>query len=1020
MMRYLSHSLLALSILLIYPSTARSEVFRTKFNNSQAYLFLEILDDDLVHVEMSSIGPGPDTSEPLYTSPMVLKTDYPGPSTLNQTAETIETADLILQVNPDTLCLTVEDKAQSNTPLTTICPVNLAQPLKTLEIAPNSMEHVYGLGQAFKNLGSADGDWTTLGQREGLEFGNGFQGFQNAAVGNVQIPVYYAVGPDNLNYALFLDNVYRQTWDFTGTPWTAQMFGDQVRFYIMTGPDLPDLRADYLELTGRPPVPPRKSFGLWVSEFGYDNWEQINTLLNGLRTNHFPVDGFVLDLNWFGGVVLNNPTRSNMGRLDWDLNQDALTQNNPYFFPNPEQQIQAYANDHIRFTAIEESYLANTTDTFVQMPKDLTVYQRTNNICAQNNQTKPVTEIKGFWGAGRMLDWSDPAAGEWFHRNRRFPNLSQLGIHSHWTDLGEPETFDARGCYEGVETTSSGLKNEHSDLHNLYNLLWNRSIWQGYVDNQGQIDRLGITNPRPFIVTRSGAAGTQRYGAAMWSGDIAANLDSLATHFNAQMHMSFSGIDFYGSDIGGFRREVLPYNDKQGSYRGYETEMYTQWFANGAWLDVPVRPHTDNEFVIVNPPYQTAPHLVGQTKSNLANLRQRYELIPYYYSLAYRAHLEGEPVIPPPVFYYQNDPNLRGIGNQKMIGRDILVGIVARHGEYERDLYLPAGTWIDYYTNESISSTGEVVKNVPVYRDGVLRLPAFVRGGAILPLMPVDKQTKDAFGHRLDGTPPPQELKLRVYADSTPSRFTLYEDDGLTLNYTDSGRPLYHHRTTDIQQGLINNTANVTINPAVDVNGDGPFSGAVNSRSIVVELIADNRLAKEVKFNDSQLPEHLSEQAFASASSGWYNAGKGRIIAKSEQMDVYDAQKVFSFTLETIAPTTSVNFVCDRGFTKPGESIYVVGSIPALGNWNPAQAIRLNPSIYYEYISNPPAGHNGPGPNAPVWTGVIENLPANTTFAWKCIRRPENASEPVQWQPGENTVHTTKTSGYAGRSYGSF
>ena len=65
-------------------------------------------------------------------------------------------------------------------------------------------------------------------------------------------------------------------------------------------------------------------------------------------------------------------------------------------------------------------------------------------------------------------------------------------------------------------------------------------------------------NPRPFILTRSGAAGTQRYGAAMWSGDIASNLESLATHMNAQMHMSMSGIDYYGSDIGGFRREVMP------------------------------------------------------------------------------------------------------------------------------------------------------------------------------------------------------------------------------------------------------------------------------------------------------------------------------------------------------------------------------------------------------------------------------------------------------------------------------
>ena len=130
-----------------------------------------------------------------------------------------------------------------------------------------------------------------------------------------------------------------------------------------------------------------------------------------------------------------------------------------------------------------------------------------------------------------MIDWSDPDAGRCIHNQRRFPNLVKNGVTSHWTDLGEPENFNGAGCYEGVETTVTGRKNEHSDIHNLYNLLWNKSIWDGYFDKRASANRLGVgLTPRPFIVTRSGAAGTQRYGAAMWSGDIAAILSSLATH----------------------------------------------------------------------------------------------------------------------------------------------------------------------------------------------------------------------------------------------------------------------------------------------------------------------------------------------------------------------------------------------------------------------------------------------------------------------------------------------------------
>jgi alpha-glucosidase (family GH31 glycosyl hydrolase) len=1020
----LSKFLLGLFALLLQHTAASAEVQRTKFTGPAGYLIVEVLADDLVHFEVSALDEGPSEDRPLYTSPMVLKTDYGGPSDLTIGGNVVETADLRVEVDAGNLCVRLEDKTNGNAYLTTLCPAELHKPFKGLNIDPGQIRHVYGLEQEFKNRGSADGDWTALGVRQGVELlGNGFQGFQDAAVGNVQIPVLYAVGNDSLNYALMMDNVYKQRWDFTAFWWEARMFGDQLRFYVMTGPDLPDLRADYLELTGRPPVPPRKSFGLWVSEFGYDNWGQIDTLKAGLRNNNFPVDGFVLDLNWFGGIVLDRPSESEMGRLGWDRDQEPRLTDNPYSFPDPASQIRQYAEDHIGLVAIEESYLANTTDTFEEMPDELSAYQRTDGRCGPANQSQPAVDVRGFWGAGRMIDWTDPEAGAWIHDERRSPNLAKLGVTSHWTDLGEPETFDRAACYDGVETTAAGPKNEHSDIHNLHNLMWNKAIWDGYVAKQGEANNLGEVNPRPLIVTRSGAAGTQRYGSAMWSGDIASNLESLATHLNAQMHMSFSGIDYYGSDIGGFRREVMPYNDKRGGYRGYQDELYTQWLANGAWFDVPVRPHTDNEFVQVSPPYATAPHLVGKKDSNLANIRQRYELIPYYYSLAYRAHLHGEPVVPPLVFYHQDDPEVRRIGHEKLIGKDLLVAIVAQHGEYERDVYLPAGKWANYHTNEWLNSTGQMLADVRVYRDGIFRLPAFARAGAIIPRMHVDEDTKDAFGNRKDGAAAHEELIVKVYADSTPSSFTLYEDDGRTLAYEDDGRPRYHHRMTQIgQQQTGDDAVTVTVQPAVDVHGEGPFEGAVNERQNVIELVVDGAAATAVSLNGAPLPQHTSEDAFAAATSGWYDAGDNLVLAKSEAMNVYGSTKTFSFDLQPVASSTSVNFVCDGGFTVPGVSVYVVGNVPALGGpgWDTDRAVKLDPSVYYDYIVSPPPGHHGPGPSAPLWTGVVADLPPNMTFEWKCIRKREDGTGEPDWEPGGNNVHTTTSSGYAGRAYGTF
>lgn len=1062
-MHYFFKTILTLCMLLVLHTSASASLFRTKFKTDTQYLIVEILDDDLAHFEFSTSSREPPTDQPLYTSPMVLKKDYSGPSSLSIDGNIIETSAMKLEIvkNNNQICVKFIDTTKANERLTTVCPVNLDQGLKGLDIEPGKIQNIYGLGQNLSQVapGVADGDRISQGvAREGSysnnqPLGNGFEGIPNGGmVGNVQIPVYYALGADNLNYALFMDNVYWQKWDFSKNWWQARMYGDQLRFYFMTGEDLPHLRAAFMQLTGTPPVPPRKSFGLWVSEFGYDNWDEIDTLLADLRKDEFPLDGFVLDLNWFGGIATQDASKSNMGRLNWDRNQDDLNQQNcllgdtaqcgktityPYFFANPAAKIKAYSDDGIRLTAIEESYLANTVDTFTEMPSDLTAYRRSNGHCDPDNQLLNDT-VTGFWGKGRMIDWSDPDARQWLHAHRRYPNLVKLGVNAHWTDLGEPETFDPAACYEGVETTVDGLKNQHADIHNLHNLLWNKSIWDGYVSMQGSTDDLGITNPRPFIVTRSGAAGTQRYGTAMWSGDIGSRLELLASHANAQMQMSFSGIDYYGSDVGGFRREVMPGNKNiPGPFDiDYQDELFTQWFANASWFDVPVRPHTDNEFNTPddNPScasnighrlpscYETSPAHVGKKQSNLANIRQRYELLPYYYSLAYRAYLEGEPMIPPPLFYNQNDPNLRLMGNEKLIGRDILVGMVARHGEYERDVYLPAGRWINYHSREWVESRGGTSKNIPTYRDGIFRLPTFVKAGAILPQMYVDEQTKDAHGNRSDGSRH-NELIVNVYADTTPSAFTLYEDDGLTLDYTEQGRPLYQYRTTSISQYQMDNVVNVTIGSAINQHGmqsvTTPYPGAVLNRTNMVKLVVKNDRATAVTLNGRALPKMYTEAEFKAARSGWYNAADNLVLAKSDKMAVSTA-KSFYFRLEAVAiPTTSVNFICDRGFTTFGQSIYVAGNLPELGNWDPAQAIKLDPNIYYDYINRSNASL--PGPTAPVWTGVISKLPANTPIEWKCIRRNEADSfnnNTVTWQAGGNNKLNTSAHGYAGHSYG--
>ncbi len=926
------------------PRTDAAGVQRVLFQAGGISLLIELLDDDLAHFELSAAGADP--TKAIFTTPMVAKTDYAGPSSFTQTGNTLETAELRLAVNPTTLCVSATDLVR-NASLTTLCPLNFSLATKGFTLTPGQMQHVYGLGEQFIQAETMDGDWTGRVRAPG-DYGNVMSGSgaYGGAVGNAQFPVMYAVGPSSANYALFVDHVYKQRWDFTGSPWKMETSGSQIRGYLMAGADLPDLRKDYMELTGRAPVPPKQSLGLWVSEYGYDSWAEVDSKLGTLRANRFPVDGVVLDLQWFGGIAAGSDN-TRMGTLSWDTTK----------FPNPAATIAAYrANQGISFIPIEESYIGKA------LPEHTDLAAR-GFLIRQASSTAPVYLTGNpWWGKGGMLDWTNDAAGAYWHDQKRLP-LINTGVVGHWTDLGEPEVFDPQDWAAGVLPDT----HDHASYHNMYNFKWAQSIFEGY----------GRTSPtrRPFILSRSGAPGIQRFGAALWSGDIGSDMRNLALQQNVQMHMAMSGIDYFGSDIGGFHRS------------GDVNESYTQWFANSMLLDVPGRPHTEN---LCNCK-ETAPDRIGHLPSNLANLRLRYELSPYMYSLMHRVYRYGEPLAPPVVFYYQNDPNVREMGGEKLLGRDLLMVMAAGAGIQARDVYLPAGTWIDYRSNTWVQSSGQTLAQVPLYRGGLFQLPIYARAGAIIPRMYVDDQTMNVLGKRLDGTTR-DELIVRAYADSASSSFTLFEDDGETNAYQGGSV-----RTTLLSQQLSGQQATVSVAAA-----QGSYTGAPAQRGTVVELVVNNTAATAVSLNGAGLTGYSTRAAFDAATSGWYNAGGNLVLAKAGPQAVTSA-KTFVFTLGGVPPTQAptatpttipgmiaTTFQVGGTTLSSGQGMYVVGSLAQLAGWNTAQAIPMA------------QGSNG------TWSATV-SLPANTGVEYKYIKKDSVGT--VVWESNGNRIFTTPGSG---------
>ena len=579
-------------------------------------------------------------------------------------------------------------------------------------------ERIYGLGQRFERPGETVVDRIGT-MREGR---NAMVPFNGGANGDTLYPIAYfdADAP----FALLLDSRHPQRWHLDEDRVELSAAGDELRLHVIVGATLAEVRRRYMRLAGHPPVPPKAAFGLWLSEYGFDGWDELDDKLRTMAERRMPISAVVLDLQWFGGVRPYSPS-SPMGSLSWDLER----------FPAPAEKIRRLAERGLATVLIEEPYISAGLDAFDELA-------RLGHLPRDAAGEPAMTSRDGhWWGYGGMVDFLSPEAGAHWHDARRAP-LIDAGVAAHWTDLGEPESYDPAALY------ADGLP--HELVHNSYNLEWTRSVVEGYAR----------THPerRPFTLSRSGGIGSQALGAALWSGDVASDFASLAAQMPQQTHMMWSGQDYYGSDVGGFRREALrvpPGMDRDEAM----DRLYTQWLAYAALFEVPVRPHAENLCNCV----ETAPDRIGDLPSNRASLELRYELLPYYYALAHRAWRDGEPVFPSLDYVHPHDPRARGLGHVKMIGPDLLGAAVADASAESVSLYLPAGTWFDYRSGAALRSTGETVTRT-LRSDGVFRLPLFARDGAIVP-----RAVGDGTGLRVHGL--------------GDGRFDWYDDDGESAAY---------------------------------------------------------------------------------------------------------------------------------------------------------------------------------------------------------------------------------------------
>ncbi|MCR5454573.1 MAG: DUF5110 domain-containing protein, partial [Bacteroidales bacterium] len=377
----------------------------------------------------------------------------------------------------------------------------------------------------------------------------------------------------------------------------------------------------------------------------------------------------------------------------------------------------------------------------------------------RNNYYIPNTDWIDFFNP-------DAAAAYWKNFSEK---LLPTGIDAWWQDATEPENDDLDG-----RTVNNGTL-DGNRVRNVYPMLVNKTVYEGLRKDQ--------PNKRPMILTRSGFLGIQRYGSALWSGDVGNDWETLRRQITGGLGLQAAGVPWWTYDAGGFFRPRDQYNNQD-----YINRML-RWIQISVYLPL-MRVHGYMS--------DTEPWKYGSEAQ--ANIRrciyERKQLFPYIYSNAAEVAFNGSTLMRPLVFDFYNDPKALEQKYEYMFGKALLISPITEPDAIEWETYLPEneGGWYDYYgINDVHYDGGQTIKKEigqeilnsyclqPLPEETVKQIhnsviPVFVKAGSIIIRGGVSSNTQ------MSNTKAKNALKVDVYPGQD-AEFTLYEDDGETNDY---------------------------------------------------------------------------------------------------------------------------------------------------------------------------------------------------------------------------------------------
>ena len=609
-------------------------------------------------------------------------------------------------------------------------------------------------GERFIGLGEKTGDLDRKG--------NGYTNWNTDAYGysTGQDPIYstipFYIGiHHNVNYGIFMDNTYQSDFNFGASNDRFSSFGargGEMNYYVIYHKSVADIIKSYTALTGRMKLPPLWSLGYQQNRYSYYPDTEVLRIAQTLREKKIPADGITLDIHYMDKYQL----------FTWNKER----------FPNPKGLTDQLKSMGFKTTVI--------VDPGIKIEPGAPAYERGLKADIYLKYTDGKNYAGQVWpGWCNFADFTSEAGRKYWKSEMKF--FVDNGISGVWNDMNEIATWGQK-MPSNIVFDFEGRKASHLEGRNVYGLEMIRSSYEGYREQS--------STERPFVLTRAGYAGLQRY-AAIWTGDNRSEDSHMMAGVRLINSLGLSGVSFTGMDVGGFTG-----NPSIG--------LYARWMQLGAFIPY-FRNHTG-----VNSK-SSEPWAYGEEVTEIARnyISLRYKLMPYLYSSFYESTQSGLPVNRSLAIDNTFDKNVYNttFQNQFLFGPSIMVAPVESGKDFVK-VYFPSGNWYDLYNDEMTKGNSD--RNTDL---GLSKLPVFVKESSIIPMQSLVQSTNIA---------PTDTLMVHVYKGNMNNNFIYYEDDGKSFDYE---KGIFYKR---------NIVYNAVANQIIFENVEGQMNSKFNNIAVVL------------------------------------------------------------------------------------------------------------------------------------------------------------------------------------------